>query len=857
MFVKKVHILFSILVAYSYISIAQQPADSRAETLAVQWAGNPAQIEIGGPFVGIEMHNSSPLLNRISFFYPVANSVDASTDYWTRDQSHVLFLGLKIDEKPKEWIGFEPFEYQLTPYSVLFTKHYKKVSIQASYEFCISKPAMVIKYKITNTSAKAISCEFYTHLDLTLKTCHSYKTKNLAWSDYDRSTATLYVNYDDPETANAQLFVTNAGESPQSFASNRNTIDLPKSGNNWWMRCSSLLPRDVIPRTNQAPPITAFVYSKKIAADQSMQIIQIIGACRQGEELVDDVREHYQNQIDAYQQSVLHKAFQQSHFETGDDVLDHSARWAQAILAVNRHYLDGAIVPMPCPAEYNFYFTHDVLLTDLAAVHFDIERVKNDLSFIIEHADSNGIIPHAYYWKDDGYKTEYAGSDNWNHFWFIILSASYFRHSHDMPMLVKLYPYLTTSLEKTLLNMKDDLFWAYRPDWWDIGRSFGPRSYMTILRLRAIRDYIFISAVLNKNPASLIDYEQMATKIEQQLHDKLWDSDLNYLINYYKDGTKDSHYYAGSLLAAHFDVIDSAKKGLLVQTASDKLLDENIGIYNVFPMDFHKLIDYLYLNGNEAGAPFTYINGGVWPHGNAWYAMALMSINDRTTARQFIKSNMTLHGIMNSPNGQPAMYEYRNSNYQNPELYGKVDKPQFLWAAGWYLYCLYNLSGVTQNSWNIIFKPCMDKHQPGVRYPLYLYGQHVTVNMAGAGHWIKTIKYNSEPYPSAVVPRELFKIENIDIILGEPESPYIMEMNSILESCRLSKDRKILQFVISAFRKHRNSMKIVSPWKPLSVQINGLAFQQDWKLDKEGQFYVMNIEHEHQFDADTVEIRFQ
>ena len=29
------------------------------------------QIEIGSPYVGIEIHKSFPLLNRISFYYPV------------------------------------------------------------------------------------------------------------------------------------------------------------------------------------------------------------------------------------------------------------------------------------------------------------------------------------------------------------------------------------------------------------------------------------------------------------------------------------------------------------------------------------------------------------------------------------------------------------------------------------------------------------------------------------------------------------------------------------------------------------------------------------------------------------------
>ena len=71
----------------------------------------------------------------------------------------------------------------------------------------------------------------------------------------------------------------------------------------------------------------------------------------------------------------LKKVFGETKLTSGDSIIDQSVFWAKAILEANAHYLDGEIVPMPCPAEYNFYFTHDVLKTDLAAVNFDTERV--------------------------------------------------------------------------------------------------------------------------------------------------------------------------------------------------------------------------------------------------------------------------------------------------------------------------------------------------------------------------------------------------------------------------------------------------------------------------------------------------
>ena len=134
------------------------------------------------------------------------------------------------------------------------------------------------------------------------------------------------------------------------------------------------------------------------------------------------------------------------------------------------------------------------------------------------------------------------------------------------------------------------------------------------------------------------------------------------------------------------------------------LLDPNVGVYTVYPMDFQKLIDYLKFAGNEAGDAYYYINGGVWQHGNAWYAFSLISAGKKKEAYDFIKKDMTLNGIMDGPNGQPAMYEVRYAK-KNSNIYGKIDKPQFMWAAGWYMYSLYNLFAIKENNWNLTLDP--------------------------------------------------------------------------------------------------------------------------------------------------------
>ncbi|MEA3432662.1 MAG: hypothetical protein U9R01_08375, partial [candidate division WOR-3 bacterium] len=334
-----------------------------------------------------------------------------------------MFLGLKDGNKPKEWVGLEPFdEYHLTPYSVVFHKSDDERAIEVTYEFCKGEPAMVAKIEITNNSTESKFFEVYTHLETSLRTCHTYALKEKAWTEFDGTGSTIYTNFDDSETGNAQIFVANAGELPRSFTTNGEPIGLPGTEENWWINKTTDLPGEIVDRASPKRPVAAFIYMKNLSPKQKMTIIQIIGSCQldEGRDIVRYLLGNYEKEINLYEQSVLTKVYRKGLMETGDSSIDHSGCWAKAILATNTHYLDGEFVPMPCPAEYNFFFTHDALLTDLVAVNFDIARVKKDLEYIIRHANPDGIIPHAYYWKDDCYVTEFAGPDNWNHFWFVL-----------------------------------------------------------------------------------------------------------------------------------------------------------------------------------------------------------------------------------------------------------------------------------------------------------------------------------------------------------------------------------------------------------------------------------------------------
>ncbi|HUX61244.1 MAG TPA: hypothetical protein VMV32_08020, partial [Ignavibacteriaceae bacterium] len=582
-------------------------------------------------------------------------------------------------------------------------------------------------------------------------------------------------------------------------------------------------------------------YKKYLNPGESMTIVQIVGSSKQseGKEIVNYLHKNYQTEINDYETYVLSRV-QNGKFITNDKVLDHSYLWAKAILAVDKHYIDGQIRPMPCPAEYNFYFTHDVMLTDLAAVNFDLPGVKEDLLYTIEHANSDYVIPHAYYWKDTSFTTEYAESDNWNHFWFIINAASYLRHSGDVATLEKLYPYLTKSLNLSLQNRKEGLMWEIRPDWWDIGHNYGPRAYTTILEIKTLRDYIYISSVLNKNISKLEDYENVTTSLNKNLVDKLWDNKLNYLMNYYNRGGEDTHYYIGSLLAAHFNLLDKSHLSKLVNSAKEKLLDPKVGVYDVFPMDFEKLNSIWKFLDNEEGAPYYYINGGIWPHGNSWYSLALIADNKKAEAYNFIKNVMTIHGIMNSPNGQPAMYEVRIGDPHNPKIYGTIDKPEFMWAGAWYIYSLYHLFGIKENDWNIQLNPYLNAQNKSADFTLTANGQEFNVNITGKGSNVKSIKYDGAELPSLVIPSEVKNIKDINIVLGEVSLPYIESTDAMLTNCSYNQSSNKISFTLKAFQNYTSKTEIISRKKPLNIFSDGVVFK-NWNVEKKGDTFYITI----------------
>jgi hypothetical protein len=816
-------------------------------------------VEVGSRYVGLELLNGSPLLNRISFYYPVANSVDLTRDYWNRGEYPCLFIGLKAGDSGKDWIGLEPWQYELTPYSVEYTRRDDQKAVTISYDFMETYPAFRLRIVARNLSDQPLPFELYTHLEATQRTSHTYAIKDSAWTEPLESGATVHVNYESADTGPNQLFVTNVGHLPLGFSTRSRTLGQAGFVPRWWATHEAPLPGEIIPHGEPDRPAVAFQYRKVVEPDSTLVVEQLIGSTRPGEaeSVVEALRRSYGNEIANYRASILEAAYASGNLRTSDQALDHSVSWAQAILAANIHYIDGSFVPMPAPAEYNFFFTHDVLLSDLAAVSFDLARVKRDLEYIVALASDERVIPHAYYWKDDRYRTEWANSDNWNHLWFVIVASSYLRHSGDTATATRLYPYLEKSLSMAMSNKQTDgLLWAERPDWWDIGHVYGPRAYTTILAFRALRDFAFVSAVLGrKTTTELKQYEDEAAELRAALRERLWDETLGYLMNVNPGDETDPHFYSGSLLAGHFGLLDSARTARLAETARRHMVDERIGLYNAYPMDFHERIEEYGFSGGEAGEEYYYFNGGVWPHGNAWYALALIAAGKKPEALEFIKEVMTLEGVMASPNGQPAMYEFRNANSRDPEAYGQLDKPQFTWAAAWYQYALYRLFGVRENEWNIAFEPFMPENTRRIEYGLTLGGNRAQVVVRGHGPNIRRLRVDGQPRYSAVMPRSETG-SRIEIELGEVAAPYLASTEAILVESEHYPRGDSLLVVLEAFAGHSSETRIVSPHRPVSVAHGGAELASGWSADDLGDGHQTRVRLTHGSGLDTLVVRF-
>ena len=498
----------------------------------VRYAGMNGQVEAGGPLAGVECHDSKPLPSRISFYAPVANSIDVSTDYWKRGDSGPVVVGVRVDGQPKRWLGKEPWAYALSPHTVTFERAEDDLQYAVRHEFGTRNVAAAMTITVRNTGKSAHELELYTHTLLALRSCQTYTRFGTAHTRYDAKQHAVIAEFDEPQIARAAVIVQNAGLVPVAWTTNARELAVADSGWSNWIERDTPLRKKVSAKGLSLPAVAAFQYRFRLAPGDSVQIVQIMSSVVRASvarTIVENAR-HGKDDIAAYGKTVHQAAAGDAVFRTGDAWTDNSVQYARALLAANEHVLDGSVVPMPCPAEYNFFFTHDVLLTNLSAIAYDPARVRRDLLYIAKHA-KDAVIPHAYYWKDDGFKTEYCPPGNWNNVWFILASASYLRHTNDTATVRGLLPLLRKSLEQTLSRRKGNIMHGTEPDWWDFGHAEGGRAYLTILTIRALEEYVYLGARMRADLSRLATFEASAMELRSGLLQQLWSEDAGTLLN--------------------------------------------------------------------------------------------------------------------------------------------------------------------------------------------------------------------------------------------------------------------------------------------------------------------------------------
>jgi hypothetical protein len=173
---------YFLAVVMTGVAGGGKPSTPPDSAIAVAFDGGYGPIEVGGPYAGFESHHSRPLPSRLSFYAPVANSMDLSRDYQHRDESQILFLGLQIDGGPRRLIGWEPWPYVISPASVTFTKRIDHTDCKIAYSFCQNLPGMVAQLIFRNRDSQPHTYRLYTHWETSLRTCQSYKLKDY-WKD--------------------------------------------------------------------------------------------------------------------------------------------------------------------------------------------------------------------------------------------------------------------------------------------------------------------------------------------------------------------------------------------------------------------------------------------------------------------------------------------------------------------------------------------------------------------------------------------------------------------------------------------------------------------------------------------------
>jgi hypothetical protein len=335
----KFRVLYFLFIALATASFSSQAHNGPPgnDPLKYFFGGKRGQVEVGGRYVGMEFHRSRPAPSRISFYYPVANSIDLSTDYWKRDLSLPMAIGLRIAGGPVEWIHRESWSYILSPHTVTFVKDTGSLTLSVRYEFCLNQPAAVMTIVLKNRGRDTIAVQLYTHVLMSLRTCQTYARYDSSRMSFDSQTQAIVGRFNDLATDSCAVFVENVGERAAEWTTDAIEVGAKDDGESLWSSVRSSLSNRVGSSSGKIRGIAAFVFKKSVAPDDSLHIAEVVGSCRASEVQgrVAALRPNWRREVRAYDEYIHGKAESEAVFRTGDTVIDRSAVWARALIAAN------------------------------------------------------------------------------------------------------------------------------------------------------------------------------------------------------------------------------------------------------------------------------------------------------------------------------------------------------------------------------------------------------------------------------------------------------------------------------------------------------------------------------------------
>jgi hypothetical protein len=182
---------------------------------------------------------------------------------------------------------------------------------------------------------------------------------------------------------------------------------------------------------------------------------------------------------------------------------------------------------------------------------------------------------------------------------------------------------------------------------------------------------------------------------------------------------------------------------------------------------------------------------------------------------------MTIDGVANSPNGLPAMYEYRNSNPSSP-AFGMIDKPSFLWAGGMYLQVLYRLLAVEENEWNLAISGELPSECDSVSCA-FAFGGLRRLSIWRTPNEDRTLKADGVSIPSRILPLDLRVTQKWSMSTNRQRHPFLSRANAIVHTAVYDTTNNQLICEVSSFNGHSTRLVVESDNSPKETIAAGVV----------------------------------